>query len=169
MNITYYILFAILGIFFFTLQIAHFIVIYQRKIKSYEEAIQEFLNREQATLYRINYPDFESDWKNGPFKKKSNKITFSLLVFEINNRPVSWTEKHYRIILTNENRKFWLEIETSYFKKPLLVFKEEKNYKKQLKIEEEIKIIEVRDVCPACHSKLKVNENECPNCQLNFN
>ena len=98
-------------------------IIYYRNFKSFNKEIENFLDSNNYQLIDKRKPNKE-DWKKSPFKKPPNfKVTFS--VVKINGLPVTWTDLKYKVIIgKNENRRkqIWLEIKTTYFQKPKLIF-----------------------------------------------
>ncbi len=72
-------------------------------------------------MQTINSPT-KNDWKNSPFKKPERcGIGFGYI--QINGAIVTWNDQKYKIIQTNKGKIIWLEIDTTYFKKPVLTFK----------------------------------------------
>lgn len=143
-------------------------LLYRRYLKSYTSEIENYLENQKLTLFEILYPRKE-DWKISPFKKPST-FRFSFLVIEINGTMANWNEQKYRIIKTNEGESIWLEVDTTYFKKPKLTFKvlkEDKNPKSENGFQN-ITINHVKENCPACGFKLYESDTECPDCGLNF-
>ncbi|GAA3793042.1 hypothetical protein GCM10022271_26590 [Corallibacter vietnamensis] len=139
-------------------------LLYRRHFKSYKPDILNYLEEKKLTLLDILYVRKE-DWKESPFAKPS-ETKFSFLAITINGTVVKWNDKKYRIIETKENKSIWLEIDTTYFKKTKLTFKNQKKSRNKLK---NIIINQVTDKCPACGYRISKSDNKCPDCGLNFN
>lgn len=139
-------------------------LLYRRHFKSYKTDIINYLEEKKLTLLDVLYVRKE-DWKVSPFTKPS-ETKFSFFVITINGTVVKWNDKKYRIIETNEGKSIWLEIDTTYFKKTKLSFKNQKKSKNGLK---NARIKNVTDNCPACGYGLSKFDIECPECGLNFN
>lgn len=142
-------------------------LLYRRHLKSYRMEIETYLKSHGFTLEDSHSPN-KNDWNNSPFVKPP-VFRLSLVVISINGSPVTWTDKKYKIIETLEGKRLWLEIETTYFRKPILTFKFGKKEKpsRTQKLHSQ-NIISVTEKCPACGQHLSENELECPDCGLNF-
>jgi hypothetical protein len=101
----------------------HTKILYYRKLKSFNQEIEEFLKSNKQEFIEKRRPNNE-DWKKSSFKKPANfEVTF--FTFKINGSPVTWNDTKHRIIIAkNQKHKkhYWLEIKTTYFKKPELIF-----------------------------------------------
>ena len=102
-------------------------LVYRRYLKSYKQEIESYLKKLGFTL-EVTYSPNKNDWFNSPFVKPPTFKT-SFLVVSINNMPITWSDKKYKIVQTSEGKKIWLEIETTYFKKPIFTFKFSKKEK----------------------------------------
>jgi len=144
------------------------ILFYRRYLKSYKQEIEEYLKAQGLTLQSCDSPN-EDNWKKSPFTKPS-RSNFSLLLIHINGVPIVWKDQKYKVIISNEGKVIWLEIDTIYFKKPKLAFKYgAKRKSKQVEAKQQTENIrKVSDLCPACGFKLIESEYECPDCGLNF-
>ncbi len=142
-------------------------LLYRRYLKSYKLEIETYLKSHGFTFEDAHSPD-KNDWNNSPFVKPPF-FRLSLFVVTINGTPVTWTDKKYKIIETYEGKRIWLEIETTYFRKPVLAFQFGKKGKanKSQKLHNR-NIIAVTEKCPACGQLLSENDLECPDCGLNF-
>lgn len=143
-------------------------VLYRRHLKSYQTEIENYLNGQGLSIQSVNFPE-KNDWKNSPFKKP-DRFSIGLGFIQINGVTVKWNDQKYKIIQTNEGKTIWLEIDTTYFKKPVLKFKTGKNEKSK-KIKERSQnenIKNVTETCPACGFRLTEYDFECPDCGLNF-
>ena len=143
-------------------------VLYRRHIKSYQTEIENFLKGQGLSLLTVNSPN-KNDWKNSPFKEPS-RFGIRLGYVQINGVIVTWNDQRYRIIQTNEGKTIWLEIDTTYFKKPILTFRAGKKRKstEMKNIQQNENIKNVTETCPACGFRLNENDFECPDCGLNF-
>ncbi|HPE56453.1 MAG TPA: hypothetical protein PK904_08650 [Bacteroidales bacterium] len=143
-------------------------ILYRRHIKSYQTEIENFLKRQGLSLLTVNSPN-KNDWKNSPFIKPG-RFGIKLGYVQINGVVVIWNDQRYKLIQTNEGITIWLEIDTTYFKKPILTFRAGKKRKptemKNRQQNENIK--NVTETCPACGFRLHENDFECPDCGLNF-
>ena len=102
-------------------------VLYRRHLKSYQTEIENFLKGQGLSMQTVNSPT-KNDWKNSPFKKP-DRFGISLGYIQINGVIVTWNDQKYKIIQSNEGKTIWLEIDTTYFRKPVLTFKVGKNEK----------------------------------------
>ncbi|WP_159946809.1 hypothetical protein [Polaribacter septentrionalilitoris] len=101
----------------------HTKILYYRKLKSFNKEIEEFLKSNKQEFIEKRRPNKE-DWKKSSIKKPAN-FEVSFFTLQINGSPVTWTDTKHRIIIAkNQNHKkyYWLEIKTTYFKKPELKF-----------------------------------------------
>ena len=139
---------------------------YNRYLRTYKNEIRTFLGNRNYVLVDTKNPD-KKDWLRSPFKKPSNfKFSF------IYTTPMNWSKTEYLKIIGCKGelkQEFWLEIDTAYFHKPTLIFKDgHKINKNDLENTETNNIILVKDKCPACGHHLLDNENKCPECGLSF-
>ncbi|OYX22579.1 MAG: hypothetical protein B7Z06_11460 [Flavobacteriales bacterium 32-35-8] len=144
-------------------------LLYRRHLKSYTSEIENYLESQELTLLEILHYPRKEDWGTSPFPKPP-KFRFSFLVIEINGTLANWNDQKYIIIRTNEGKSIWLEVDTTYFKKPKLTFKagkEDKKIKSHTEFQD-ITINHVTENCPACTFKLDKSDNECPDCGLIF-
>lgn len=129
-----------------------------------------YLQKNNLELIGYDYPKMK-DWENSPFEK-SKGFTFSFFLYKINGLSVSSGNKKYLIFVGHDNsiqKEFWLEVTTSFFYKPKLVFKENINTKVfDNNLFMKTNYIEVLDNCPACGFKLKTSDLFCPDCELKF-
>lgn len=108
---------------------SQFILVYRRYFKSYNEEIISFLTSKNL-CYDSSYNPSKLDWQKSPFQKPPDfKVGFSFI--RINGVNIDWSKEKYKIIETIEGQMFWLEIETTYFKKPILNFRPSKKITKQ--------------------------------------
>ena len=116
------------------------------------------------------HPD-NSDWTRSPFSKPPNLVLLFAFI-TINGRIVRWTNREYLIAegeKAQNHQEFWIEISTTYFRKPAVAFREGRSIrKKENKDVTEAKYVIVKDKCPACGLKLAGNDKLCPDCGLNF-
>jgi hypothetical protein len=96
-------------------------VLYRRHLKSYKLEIENHLKNQGLTLQTVCSPTI-NDWKNSPFEKPQ-RVGISFFVIQINGVIVTWNDQKYKVIQTNEEKIVWLEIDTTYFKRPNLTFK----------------------------------------------
>lgn len=143
-----------------------------RNFRGYHDEIRQYLLDHSLELMEIRFPN-NIDWKDNCFAKPPI-ISISLVQFRINGIPITWTDRKYKIIDAIDKKgretRVWLEIETNYFQKPILTFKQVRRSKffdpPSVDVSENITI--VRDRCPACGWKLSGGETECPECELHF-
>ena len=144
--------------------------IYNNYFKSYVPEMMTYIQENDLEFVGYDYPT-KKNWDNSPFKK-SKGITFNFFQFEVNGLPVFSDNKKYLILVANDNsnqKEFWLEIKTSFFHKPKLVFKENTNAKVVANdLFGKAKYIEVLETCPACGFKLETSDMFCPDCELKF-
>ncbi len=154
--------------FFVYLLIEQLKIIHQRYLRSYKPEIEAYLKKRNLTLYSFGSP-YKTDWEISPFKKTPT-VRFSLVSIQLNGAFINWNDQNYEVIHTNEGLIFWLEVNTTYFKKPVLTFKpaNTKKIKQQKKKLVGKKVKMVTDKCPACGFGLKKDDFECPDCGLNF-
>lgn len=150
------------------LTIVHLKTLYRRHLKTYNFEIENYLSINGLTLQNIYSPK-EKDWKNSPFKKPEI-FGFNFFVIKFNGAIVIWNALKYKVVQTNEGKKIWVEIKTTYFKKPILIFKiGEKS--KTIKSKNHIlnnNIRKVSEICPACGFHISEIDKECPDCGINF-
>ena len=141
-------------------------LIYNRYLRTYKKEIIGYLEKRNYTLVDTISPK-KNDWQRSPFKKPTN-FQFSFFY----TTPLIWSKTEYLKIIGckgEKNQEFWLEIYTSYFHKPVLIFKDgHKINNIEKNITERDNIVLVKDKCPACCQKLLENENKCPECGLSF-
>lgn len=117
---TLFILFFILLIIFIQIRLLYF-----RYLKTYKSEMIAFLEKEGLQFVEFYYPKNEN-WQNCPFLKPKD-FEVKVGVFKVNNLPITYTNKEYLILVGYDKfttKDYWLEITTSYFKKPRLLFKE---------------------------------------------
>jgi len=134
-------------------------LLYNRYIRTFEDEIFEYLDQKGFEFVESVHPNHK-DWSKSPFTKP-----YSFFGLSINH--ARWTAKKYMIIIgqkKNMKQAFWMELKTTYFKKPIITFRE--SNLNALDLEEHI--IKVGEYCPACGSKLSTTDNLCPDCGLNF-
>ncbi|MCB9192695.1 MAG: hypothetical protein H6603_09550 [Flavobacteriales bacterium] len=144
-----------------------------RYFYGYEREINDYLVQNRLEFILSRHPN-TNDWEDGCFSKPA-AYKVSISIVRINGIPITWTDYKYLIIETLDSNsksvKLWLEIETSYFHKPVLTFKKAKPRSKFFKppdIKADKNVAIVSDVCPACGWKLNGDETECPECELHF-
>ncbi len=142
-------------------------IFYRRYLKSYKQEIYDFFTTHGLTVQDIYTPD-KNDWTNSPFNKPPS-FKLSLVIISINGSLVTWTDQKYKIIQTDKGQRIWLEIETTYFKKPKLTFKfgEKEKSSNSRKLQNR-SVHVVTDNCPACGTRINDRDMECPECGLNF-
>ena len=139
---------------------------YNRNLRTYKNEIRTFLESKNYVLVDTISPN-DKDWQRSPFSKPV-KFEFSFLL----THPLNWNNTEYFKIIGNKgekNQEFWIEINTTYFHKPVLTFKV--GHKININDSENTyteNIIIVKDKCPACGFMLFNNEKICPDCGLNF-
>ncbi|VBB47266.1 hypothetical protein TRIP_D420129 [uncultured Paludibacter sp.] len=110
-------------------------LIYYRHLYTYKKEIRQYLNSKGFKYVNTFYPRNE-DWQKSPFNKPPI-ISVSFIVIT----PRNFTKTEYLIIIgktINEKyREFWLEITTTYFSKPILVFRQGQKIKIE-QLEEEV-------------------------------
>ena len=135
-----------------------FVLHYNRYFRNYDKEINSYLSRNGLTFSRKHKPTNE-DWENSPFEKPK---LFSISIITVNYE--SFSAKKYRIIDTFQNNKIWLEITTTFFCKPKIIFKNEPKEvapRTTKEIENQI-----TDNCPACGYLTLESDLECPDCGL---
>nr|WP_321451235.1 hypothetical protein [uncultured Carboxylicivirga sp.] len=139
-----------------------------RYFRSYEKEIFNYLDKKGLNLTEICSPN-NLDWKTSPFEKPSS-FSMGFLIIRVFGFLTSWTKREYRLVHAisskGKARLYWLEIETSFFCKPELKFREGKIRKEKLKASKNV--ITSFDNCPACNYKLDEQDLICPDCGLNF-
>jgi len=109
-------------ILFFIYQQAR--LIYNRYFRTYTTEITSYLDNNGFEFKDTLYPN-EKEWSKAPFSKPPRfKVGFVLI--EINGAFVTWTSKEYLIVQGKKKDKiqeFWLEISTTYFRRPTLTFR----------------------------------------------
>jgi hypothetical protein len=98
---------------------------YERNLKSFQKEIDEYLSAKLLEFQNIHQPGSQ-DWSDSPFKKPP-LFNISLgPTIKIAGMYVSYNEKQYQVITAinkhRQEKKVWLEIETTLFKKPKLKF-----------------------------------------------
>jgi hypothetical protein len=168
-KLDFFLIFLFVLLFLF-ITIHQLILIYNRYLRNYKKEIETFLNSDKYELVDTRNPN-DKDWIKSPFQKPP-KFGFSLLIVTMNGSIVTWTKTDYLVIIAqrdNKLREFWIQIKTSYFRKPNLVFKIGQTIKDvDLKINKDIKIVTIKDKCPACGFKISELNDFCPDCGLNF-
>ncbi len=142
-----------------------------RYLRGYKKEINEELERRGLRLAEINYPN-KLDWKASPFRKPKT-FQIKLLIITINGMIVTWNKKDHKIITAvnkqNKERLIWLEVDTTYFQKPYLSFKDGIRSKENKQRKEKTRIIQIGNNCPACGFKIQKTDTICPDCGLYFN
>jgi len=148
-------------IFLLCFFVASLVLAYNRYIRTYKVEIREHL----AAL-KVNYIETnglkQADRKRNPFRDEQ------YIQIGIHTRGIKWTKYEYLIVIGEKNKiyqEFWLELKTTYFQKPKLVFKAGRivNYKQDEN--SELK----NENCPNCGFML-FNSTDvcCPNCGFSF-
>ena len=145
-------------------------LIYNRYLRAYKIEIKSYLDNKGFEYKETLYPN-EKEWSKAPFSKPPRfKVGFVLI--KINGTFVTWTSKDYLIVQGQKKDKiqeFWLEISTTYFRRPTLTFREGRSIRnKESETNKDIKFIKVGEKCPACGFKLSTIDKLCPDCGLNF-
>nr|WP_321407134.1 hypothetical protein [uncultured Carboxylicivirga sp.] len=139
-----------------------------RYFRSFDKEIFEYIEKKGLKVSEVYFPN-KLDWKSSPFKEPSS-ITFGFGFINLFGFITTWTKREYRLIQAisskGKTRLYWLEIETSFFSKPVLTYKEEKIKKE--KLNKNKNIITNFTKCPACNYILNEQDLICPDCGLNF-
>ena len=146
----FFILFAILFFNFLTLR--RFYYLY----KGYSKEISEFVRENELKLIDIKRPN-SSDWHVSPFNTKDTNIIELALPFSIKN--------HYYFVTEDKNNvvnEYWFRNRVPFFGK----VKKEFKIAKTKRTEKEYLSNFNKELCPACSSKIKVSDKECPDCGL---
>ena len=95
---------------------------YNRYLRSYKKEISAFLDiRNYVLVETIRLK--KKDWQRSPFKKPVN---FQFIGFYYTNGLI-WSQTKYRKIIGSKGEKFqefWIEINNTFFHKPILIFKD---------------------------------------------
>lgn len=134
---------------------------YNRYIRTYKSEIREYLAAQKINYIETNGLN-KLDRKRNPFRNE--------LYIQIGNytRGIKWTKYEYLIVIGEKNKtyqEYWLELKTTYFRKPKLVFKAGRiiNYEKDENTELR------NENCPNCSFMLfNNNDLNCPNCGVSF-
>ena len=154
MDILVLIFIALLFVWF---TISTFILFYNRYLRTYKPEIREYLKLKGFEYVETIDPQKE-DWAGSPFDKPAS---FAIGFY---TRGVTWTKYEYLIAIGVKHQKyqqFWIELKTSYFQKPKLVFRDGKriNYSQLSNSENFL------ENCPSCGFVLFNNDDKkCPNC-----
>ncbi|MBS2211533.1 hypothetical protein KEM09_08980 [Carboxylicivirga mesophila] len=139
-----------------------------RYFRSYDKEVFSYVDRKGLNVTEVCYPN-KLDWKSSPFEQPSS-ISFGFVLINLFGFITSWTKREYRLIHAvsskGKARLYWLEIETTFFCKPELTFKEGKVRKEKLKASKNV--ITNFTNCPACNYELNEQDLTCPECGLNF-
>ncbi len=108
-----------LGLFLMIEQIK---LITRRYFFGYNKEIDEYLKQNKLTFYDSRFPN-NLDWKRSPFTKPNTSAISLSSNIKMMGIQVTWNKKEYKLIETQEGISLWLEISTTYFKKPKLVFR----------------------------------------------
>lgn len=145
-------------------------LIYNRYLRTYKNEINKFLDNKGFQYKETEYPK-EKDWSKSPFSKPP-RLNVGFVLIKINGMFVTWTSKDYLIVHGQKKDKiqeFWLEISTTYFRRPALTFLEGRSIKNNESLtNKDINFVEVVEKCPACGFKLLTTDKLCPDCGLNF-
>jgi hypothetical protein len=143
-------------------------LVYRRWFRSYNGEIVAWLQAKGLHLIEIGYPN-AADWQASPFEKPP-LVSFNFSFISVFGFTTSWTKKEYQIIQAvsskDKVRLFWLEIETSFFCKPALRFKEAKMRKEKAMAYKNV--VTNFNACPACNYPLNKQDIICPDCGLHF-
>lgn len=110
---------ALIGTLFFY----HARLIYDRYLRSYDEEVLSYL-REKGFEHHTTLSMYSEDWPRSPFKKPP-AVQFSWVIIRINGMYVDWTRKDYKRIVGKRGsqfREFWMQVTTTYFERPQIVF-----------------------------------------------
>lgn len=118
-------------LFFGFITYHQFRLIYYRYIYGYKDEMRNYLAQRNFELIETQFPRDE-DWETSPYKEPPKfRISFGPMI-TINGAYITWSKKDYQMLLVrdkNDKRKyFWLEVDTTYFKKPELIFKEGRKF-----------------------------------------
>ena len=95
---------------------------YNGYLRSYKKEISVFLEIRNYVLVDTIKPK-KKDWQRSPFKKPA---TFQFKGFYYTNGLI-WSQTKYRKIIGSKGEKFqefWIEINNTFFHKPILIFKD---------------------------------------------
>lgn len=158
MEILQFIIFVILAVFLIYQQIR---LTYNRYVRTYKNETRTYLSEKGINFVETNSPK-GSDKNRNPFKEDL-QISFGPYT-----RGITWTKYEYLIIVGEKDDKyqeFWLELKTTYFRKPKLTFKSGM----KITYEKEIDISIENENCPECGFLLfNFEETICPNCGYNL-
>lgn len=138
---------------------------YQRWGYDYQIEIRKHLENRGLSLKLKRRPN-ASDWDTAPFPKPPF-IKVSMGTIKFLGFTTSLTDTSYWIIETEQNVNIWLEVETTFLRKPNLKLKEEKQPVPPRSIEELAGQSTFN--CPGCQYPVVISDEICPDCGLNFN
>ncbi|MEH6659928.1 hypothetical protein [Leeuwenhoekiella marinoflava] len=131
--------------------------------KDYTKEISEFLKEKGLTLIEIKKPETE-DWKINPFETKdSSIIEFAL--------PFSMRVHYFFIVEDKKNiiKEYWIRNRTPLFGKRKTEFKIAKTKRpraENINHSNNDFIDFTKGFCPACSTKIGINDKECRDCGL---
>jgi len=122
----------------------------------------KFLEEKNLKLIEIRIPS-KDNWRSNPFKSKDSYFFEIVLPFSLLS--------HRIIVASNKKGKlsrFWMRTSSPLIGKISTEYKLDKSKIKKEKIEPD-NIFIIKDICPACSTKLTDDISECPECGLFFN
>jgi hypothetical protein len=137
------------------------ILFYHRKFNKFSNEIDTFLRSKKLTFLRKVNPN-NADWDNSPFNKPP-VFRVSLGHVSFGGYWTSLTDTDYFIIETKENRRVWMEVQTTFLFKPVVNFKMEEQPPPIRNTEGKITF-----ECPACKYVIFETDEICPDCGLHL-
>lgn len=148
-----------------------FRLVYNRYFRNYTKEINAFLIEKEMEFVE-KWKPLDSEWEKSPFEKPANfKLSFVRL--RVTGVNIEESRDDYMIIRAKKGEdliEFWLEINTTILRKPQLTIRRSRNIRKnkKLAVKKQNGILNVFDKCPACGFEVNHEDNECPDCGLNF-
>jgi hypothetical protein len=154
--------FIIFGIVFIALMWVGFRLQYLRHFKSYIEEIKLHLEKRNLSFKTKRKPK-RTDWIDSPFDEPPF-IEINFITLRIGGIIMSAYDCKYYVIETSEGKSIWLKIETTFLKKPKLIFRDGLA-PKPLRSNDEIGNQKTFQ-CPACNYTIIESDKACPDCGL---